>query len=117
MEKQGNLPRIRIAWKLRGGSGHDLWYSAERRPWVQRVVAACNRDYGPGTHWIEEEVLRKKPLIRKTPFGDYVCYCERVLGRASTQEDAYVDWKKAMRRYASEGYWKEHFPEEPQSPR
>lgn len=117
MEKQGNLPRVRIAWKLRRGPGHGRWYSAERRPWMQRVVASCNRDYGPDTHWIEEEVLRKKPHIRKTPFGDYVCYCKTVAGRAPTPENAYADWKEAMRRYASPGYWEAHFPEETQSPR
>lgn len=116
MEKQGNLPRGRIAWKLGRGSGYGHWHPAERRTWMQGVVASYNRDYGPDTHWIEEEkeVLRKKPHIRKTPLGDYVCRCETMTGRAPTPEDAYKDWKKAMRRYVPEGYWEAYFPGEQQ---
>lgn len=117
MEKQGNLPRVRIAWKLGRGSGHGCWHPAERRLWMQAVVTTYNRYYGPGTHWIEEEALRRKPRMHRTLHGDYVCFCETVAGRAPTPENAYADWKEAMRRYASPGYWEVHFPEEPQSPR
>ena len=114
MEKQGNSPRIRISWKIGKGSGHGDWHPAGDRSWLQVATAACNRDYGPSTHWVEEEVLRKKPRLRRTRIGDYICRCETVTGRAWTPEDAYEDWKRVLRWYASEGYWKEHFPNERQ---
>ena len=119
MEKQGNLPRIRIAWRLKGPAGHGDWFEGGKLDHLllEGTVANCNSHYGPGTHWIEEEVLRRKPRMHRTLHGDYVCFCETVAGRAPTPENAYADWKEAMRRYASPGYWEAHFPDEPQSPR
>ena len=84
---------------------------------MQDTVTAYNRDYGPGTHWIEEEPRRKKPRIHKTLRGDYVCFCEADARSAPTPERAYADWKEAMRQYASPEYWEAHFPDEPQSSR
>lgn len=117
MEKQGNLPRIRIAWKAGKDKSYGKWQAPSCREWMQGVIERLHRDYGPGTHWIEEEALRRKPRMHRTLHGDYVCFCEAVAGRAPTPEVAYADWKKAMRRYASPGYWEAHFPDEPQSPR
>lgn len=113
MEKQGNSPRIRIAWKIGKASGHGSWGSADRCLWMPASIAQLNRKYGPGTHWIEREPQRK-PRLHKTLVGDYVCFCETVAGRAWTPEDAYGEWKRAVRRYASEEYWKECFPNEAQ---
>lgn len=118
MEKQGNLPRIRIRISRKIGKEceHGKWHSAStyKYLWMRAAVAQLNEEHGPGTHWIEEKPQRKKPRIHKTLHGDYVCFCEAVAGYAPTLEVAYADWKRAMRRYASPGYWEKYFPNERQ---
>lgn len=113
MEKQGKWPRIRIVWQAEGRTSYGVWQSASRYSWMQEVVAGFNADYGPGTHWIEEEVPRRKPRMVKClgvwRCGDYPAY-----GISETQEVAYAMWKKNLQENVSKKYWKKYFPDEEQ---
>ena len=116
MEKQGNLRRIRIAWEVGKHKSYDKWQAPFYREWMQGVIERLNREYGPDTHWIEEEALRRKPKMRKLHCGRWQIWGThhvRVL-ELYDPEELYRGWKECLRWRAPTDVWKLYFPDERQ---
>lgn len=45
----------RICWKIERGAGHGSWVDFPAAS-LKSTIGELNREYGTGTHWIEEGV-------------------------------------------------------------
>ena len=48
------MTEIRIAWKIGQASGHGEWFHTDNRESYLRVIENDCKEYGAGTHWLEE---------------------------------------------------------------
>lgn len=44
--------KYRIRWKMGKVEGHGSWFG--KRDSLEEIIGIYNREFGAGTHWIEE---------------------------------------------------------------
>ena len=53
-ESVKTMIRIRLVWRINGVQGHGLPFRPDERKLLEAWRDQGNREWGSGTHWIEE---------------------------------------------------------------